>query len=110
MLKQHEVAHVRYTKNKQVDDVLSVGSVTDRTIIPTFVPPQNIKAIDVSDMCELEQEGVCALLKEYSEYYNTMAKTIFSFNDWLEHTHQIDHSDIKWRTFKLEGLKEVEDE
>ena len=110
MLKQHEITHVRYTKNKQVDDILSVGSVTDRTIIPTFVPPTNIRAIDVSDMCELEQEGVRALLEEYTDYYNTIAKTIFNFNDWLEHTQQIDPSVLKWRTFKSEGLEVIDDE
>ena len=100
VLKQSEVANIRYTKKND-------GEVTERTVIPTFVPHPNIKAIDVTGLPLKEQQAVAWLYSEYTKYYQAAAKTLFSFEDWLSHTQAGAHAaeDLKWRTFVLENTE-----
>lgn len=88
----------------QKDD--SDSLITERSVIPTFVPRPNVKALDVTDMDPNDQAEMERLYSEYSEYKTQIEQTIFSFEDWLEHTQQ-SGPDVKWRTFKMDGIKSV---
>lgn len=80
------------------------GEVTDRVVIPTFIPKPNMKALDVTDLPVEGQEQLATLYTEYSEYYELAAKQLFSFEDWLTHTQGEDATfELKWRTFVLEN-------
>lgn len=100
MLKQSTLAQIRYTKK-------STGEVTERTVIPTFVPLPNIKALDVTGEPLKEQQALAWLYSEYTKYYQAAAKTLFSFEDWLSHTQAGANAaeDLKWRTFVLENTE-----
>ncbi len=100
MLKQSTLAQIRYTKK-------STGEVTERTVIPTFVPLPNIKAIDVTDMEASGRQYMAELYGEYTEYYKAAAKTLFTFEDWLSHTQgeTAIADSLKWRTFVLENTE-----
>jgi hypothetical protein len=102
-----QLTKVKYTK-KDANGV--PGDITVRTIIPTFVPLPNMKALDVTDLSPEEQRDMESLYQEYSEYYTTAAKTLFSFEDWLSHTQgEAELSDgLKWRTFILENTEIVD--
>jgi len=100
MLKQHELQKIRYSK---IDERVGV-QFTERDIIPTFVPQPNIKAIDVTDLDEGKQLEVQALLTEYSEYVKDFQKTMFKFEDWVQHTKDV-YIEPKWRTFKTANTK-----
>lgn len=106
MLVRHKATDVKYTKDIGGSGELPRFEHTDRTIIPTYIPAPNIKAIDVTDMSEEQIALLESRLAEYAEYYETAVKTIFSFNTWLEHTHQELADDLKWRTFKQSNLTE----
>lgn len=95
-----ELTRVRYTKK-------DASEVSDRVIIPTFVPLPNMKALDVTDLSPEEQRDMESLYQEYSEYYTTAAKTLFSFEDWLSHTQgeAALTETLKWRTFVLENTE-----
>ena len=96
-LPQHKAVNVKYTKpvNGRLEE-------TKRTIIPTFVPPANIKAIDVTGLSVDEIAALEGRLAEYSAYYRAAASTIFSFDDWLEQSYQ--ETGAKWRTFNQDNL------
>lgn len=100
VLKQSTLADIRYTKK-------GTGEVTERTVIPTFVPLPNIKALDVTDLEPDQRRSLAFLYSEYTEYYQAAAKALFSFEDWLSHTQAYagaaDH--LKWRTFVLENTE-----
>lgn len=97
------------TKNKleTVEYTKANKETSERVIIPTYIPQPNIKALDVTELTEDRREDVLEMVQEYSDYVAQQQKTIFSFEDWLEHSKQIDSTDVKWRTFKLDGLKIV---
>lgn len=100
MLKAGNIHHIRYTKP-------STGEVTERYIVPSFVPPANVKAIDVTDMESSERDDLCELLVKYTDYVKEKSKSIFSFEDYVSHqTNQI--ITPKWRTFKNSGLKQLD--
>ena len=105
MLKQHEAADISYSKDVGGSGQLKRFEHTDRKIIPTFIPPENIKAIDVTGMSDGDVTRLECRLAEYAEYYKVAVKTIYSFNDWMEHTQQ-EYADLKWRTFKQSGITE----
>jgi len=96
---QSKATKVEYTK--------ASGEVSERVIIPTFVPSKNVKALDVTTLSESDQKELEALLAQYAEYYELMQSRIYSFGDWLEQTSPAtDKSLLKWRTFKLDNLVE----
>lgn len=100
-MESKEVLRISYTKNLHED---KEGEVTERYVIPTFVPQPNMKAIDVTDLSQEKRKQLSQLYAEYSEYYKRMASTIFTFEDWLAHTQNIDFTP-KWRTFKMSNVK-----
>lgn len=82
---------------------------TIRAIIPAFVPLPNMKALDVTDLPLDEQQQLAALFKEYTEYYEAVVMSLFSFEDWLSHTQGDDTQfQTKWRTFALEHTEIVD--
>lgn len=101
-LQEHEILQVSYTNAK--------GEPSNRHIIPTRVPEDFIKAVDVSDLDSNKREAMQLLLKEYSKYVNQSLETIHSFEDWFEVTvGQPIEMDVKWRTFKLDKLDLIEE-
>ncbi len=96
-LKVNRLAHIQYTKVDMDGDI----ETTHRVIVPTYVPSENIKALDVSDLKPLEAMELRMLMEEYTTYVESKTKTIFNFEDWLDHTGQKSY-DLKWRTFKPE--------
>ena len=104
MLKPLELQNIRYTKINESSGSLDRFETTERTIIPTFVPKPNIKAIDVTDLPEDERTELQTLLNEYNEYVQERHKAVFSFEDWASHSKNKDVS-VKWRTFKLNNTE-----
>ena len=98
----HEAVDVTYTKMVGGSGQLNRIASSVRTIIPTIIPPANIKALDVTGLTEAEISALEIQLAEYAEYYNAVANTIFSFDDWRELTYQ--QTGAKWRTFNKDGL------
>ena len=83
----------------------SKGEVSERTIIPTTVPKQTMKAIDVGELSPAQREEMQALYKEYAQYYEDFIANAFNFETWCEHAKQI-HISPKWRAFKLSNIKD----
>lgn len=103
MFKPFEITRIEYTRK----DHTNGGK---RTIIPTFIPTQAMKAVDVTGLSEEEQKEVLSLLKEYSAYYEAAMQRVFSFEDWLTHTTGMSESslpEVKWRTFLLDSTKAI---
>lgn len=76
---------------------------SDRVIIPTFVPNDVVRAIDVTDLDAAERQAMANLYEAYKQYREAAAATLFNFETWVEHQtgKQID---VKWRAFKVSGL------
>lgn len=104
MLKERDIQKIQYTKSNSDSGTMNRFEVTERVIIPTFVPKPNIKAIDVTDLSDDKCQNVQQLLNEYNEYVREQTKKIFKFEDWVSHTKNEDVS-VKWRTFKVENIK-----
>lgn len=104
-MKSTKLTHILYEKATDLGG--RRGEVTERYIIPTFVPQSNIKALDVTDLPEEKQKEMQAAYVEYTEYYKQAASTLFTFEDWLAHTRYDEKlkTALKWRTFKLENVK-----
>lgn len=104
-MKSNELLHIQYEKSTKAGSG-EIGEITERYVIPTFIPAPNIKALDVTSLSEDERTDVATKYAAYSEYYRTQAKTIFKFEDWLAHTNssEIATDDLKWRTFKLDNV------
>ncbi len=104
-MKSNELTHIQYEKATDLGSG-SKGEITERYVIPTFVPQPNMKALDVTELTEAEREEMAALFSEYSEYYKQQAKNIFTFEDWLSHTRGDDTDvEIKWRTFRMANVE-----
>jgi hypothetical protein len=101
MLTSHKPCTIRYTKTS--------GETTVRTIIPTFVPPQNIKAVDVTELSADDAKKMESLVREYyDDYIESRKATTFTFEDWLSATGSSDvATKVKWRTFKLDNIEEA---
>lgn len=107
-LQSNKVTHIQYEKLTKDG---STGEITERYVIPTFVPLPNVKALDVTDLSEDERAYVEETYAEYSEYVATQMKTIATFENWLEQSRQdVDTpSKIKWRTFRTSNIQLLED-
>ena len=97
-LKVGAVQKIRYSKFEKIGE-MDCCSTSERYIVPTFLPTENIKAIDVTNLSDDERATLIEQLNEYSEYVGTQRKAMFSFEDWVEHTTNYERS-VKWRTFK----------
>lgn len=106
-MKANEITHIQYKKATDLGNG-NKGEITERYVIPTFVPHPNIKAIDVTDLSKEDQNQLKELYSEYTEYYRRAAMTIFSFEDWLSHTQDGGEDvskKVKWRTFKMDNVE-----
>lgn len=111
MLKATELTHIRYEKATSLGSG-SKGEVTERYVIPTFVPKPNIKALDVTELDDDQREQMQCLYAEYQQYYQQKLSTIFTFEDWISHTQDAGkdiQSQIKWRTFRTENVDVLSD-
>lgn len=103
-LKLNHLSHIRYTRTTDLGGVK--GEKTDRVVIPTYIPGDAVKALDVSHLKEQEAFEIQRLHDDYVSYVEGKMKTIFSFEDWIDHT-QTKTVDLKYRTFKSENLEVV---
>lgn len=99
-LNESEITSIVYTSAAD-------GNTSARTIIPTSVPVlvDSIRAIDVSELTEAEQQTTASLVAEYKQYTKDYFKAMFKFEDWVEHSTGNSISP-KWRTFKVSGIKQ----
>lgn len=105
MLKNHKAVDITYSKPVGGSGELRRFERTDRTIIPTQLPSNNFKALDVSELNEAEISDMERQLTEYASYYDAIVNTIFSFEDWLSITYGDDaDTKVKWRTFDKNGI------
>jgi hypothetical protein len=105
-MKTNKLTHIEYEKATDLGDG-NRGEITERYVIPTFVPSPNVKALDVTMLSPKQREEMESLFAEYKEYYQQIASTIFTFEDWISHTQGESDlvSKIKWRTFRLDNVK-----
>jgi len=104
----NRLAHVRYTRTTDISGCK--GEVTDRVILPTYIPGDSIKALDVSSVPELEALKLQSDHDDYLEYVQNKMSTIFSFEDWLSHTKGKNVHDLKYRTFKVDSINVIKSE
>lgn len=95
-----KIVKLTYTNDKQ--------ETSDRVVIPTLVPKQNVTTIDVTTLTEEQQQEMSQLYTEYSEYYRDHMSKAFNFETWVEHTTSKNITP-KWRALKLSNIK-LEDE
>jgi len=101
-LKENQLESISYHKTEVLGKQVIHGEVTHRVVIPTYVPSPknlNVKAIDVTDLSEEQREEMLTAWNEYQEYLEQQRRTLFAFDDFIEHTGR-ELPDIKWRTFK----------
>ena len=104
-MKANTLTHIKYKKATNHGGGRQ-GEITERYVIPTFVPQANMKAIDVTDLSDEEREELREMYEEYTEYYRQAVQALFSFEDWVSHTRGEDAKPSpKWRTFKLENVE-----
>jgi hypothetical protein len=108
-LKQNHLAHVRYTKTTNYGSGHK-GEVTERVILPTYIPGDAVKALDLSHLSESEALEIQALAKGYAEYVEAKMNTVFNFEDWIAHTTGGTVPELKHRTFKLHTLEVIKSE
>lgn len=110
MLKEGTQVKICYHKElcPAIDDKEAIHEVTDRVIIPTRVPkPEtNVKALDVTSLNIKEREQLEEAWGEYREYIANQMRTLFTFEDFIEHTSK-PISSLKWRTFKSNNIQEI---
>jgi hypothetical protein len=80
------------------------GEVTTRTIIPTSLPTDLVRAIDITELPLAEREQLLTLYTEYRQYVEAFKANMFNFDTWIEHT-QGKAIAPKWRSFKSSGLR-----
>lgn len=80
------------------------GERTTRVIIPTSVPKDTVRAIDVDSLSPDERTKMLELYAEYREYTQEHINRMFNFETWVEHT-KGETVQPKWRAFKVSGLK-----
>lgn len=105
-MKKSKLTEISYTRTTDIGG--TKGEVTHRYIIPTTLPINNIKALDVTELPSDDMLLLERLYQEYTEYVEQQLSTMFDFNDWVQHTQNIDiSSKIKWRTFSPSSTQEI---
>lgn len=106
MLKVSELSKIRYTKKTKTGE-----EVTERVILPTFVPApkhKNVKAIDVSQFKQQLQEELAGLMKTYHEYLEEKRKSTLTFEEFVDEYRNMKIGEkLKWRSFKPSQLEEL---
>jgi hypothetical protein len=82
------------------------GEKSTRDILPLYAPNENIKGIDVTSLDQQDRDSIVECRKQYKEYVNNHMATMFSFDDWAEHS-GIKLPKIDYRTFNINRLKVV---
>lgn len=80
------------------------GETSARVIIPTKVPTDLIKAIDLSELDPAERARMANLHEEYRQYVAAQLKTLLTFENWVDHSYN-EEIKPKWRSFKVSGLR-----
>lgn len=105
MLENHKAVDITYNKRVGGSGELKRFEITDRTIIPTHLPTDSFKALDVTGLTESDVSVMEKQLAEYAEYYEAVVNTVFSFEDWISLTYgEGADENVKWRTFNKEGI------
>lgn len=105
MLKNHEAVDITYSKPVGESGEINRFETSDRTIIPTRLPTNNFKALEVTGLTESEVSDMERQLAEYASYYEAIVGTIFSFEDWISLTYGEGADEkVKWRTFNKDGI------
>jgi hypothetical protein len=102
-LKKNNPAKIRYPKKTPLGE-----DMVEREIIPTRFPTRDslvVKAIDVTGMPEAERNQVLSLVKEYSDYLEAKNKTVFSFEDFVQHTCNDKAPRVAWKSFLTDKLE-----
>lgn len=99
-LKKSQVAQITYEKDSKG------GEPTSRTVIPTYVPGDFVRAVDITELSQEQQDKMVDLYQQYQRYCDMFMSTMFNFETWLEHTRNT-YIKPKWRTFKPDKLKIV---
>lgn len=84
----------------------SKKETSTRDVIPTFVPRQNVKTIDVTDLNEEQAMKMRELFEEYAKYYDDFVANAFNFETWCEHSKGI-FITPKWRAFKVANILDI---
>lgn len=100
MIKRFKPTQIKYVK----DD----GTETIRTIVSFTEVPENVKALDVSNMSESDRANILELVGEYQNYIQNHISTAFSFENWVQHTTGKSLNELKWRTFKIKNIQPIE--
>ena len=98
-MRKNELTTIRYTKVINESSKGDGVEETQRYIIPTTLPGNNIKALDVTDLPNEQRTQIAEYHIEYARYLSNHMKQAFSFEDWLSHSKGVDFTP-KWRTFK----------
>lgn len=101
-MQPNKVTKIQYSKQKEGHQLVKR---TVRTIIPTVIP-ENIHAIDVTELDDERQQEMSELYEEYAAYMNTHMKLAFSFENWLSHSKSVEFTP-KWRTFRPDQTEEI---
>jgi len=101
----HKAVDITYNKPIGGSGELQRFEHSDRTIIPTRIPTNNIKALDVTGLNEDEVKELEVRVAEYAQYREAILAASFSFEDWSEITYgPATNGNIKWRTFDKDGI------
>ena len=96
MLTESTLTNISYQSDRD-------GKKSDRAIVPVSVPKDTVRAIDVSELSAAQQTEMVRLVSEYKQYMDTIFKSAFTFENWVEHTY---HETVipKWRSFKTANI------
>ena len=76
-----------------------------RVIIPTHLPTNVVKALDVSTLDQDQRDNLAIMTSEYSEYVDRIFSSMYTFEEWIEQSHpDFNVSDIKWVSFEQNTL------
>lgn len=96
-LAEHQITTVVYENE-------SKSETTTRVVIPTSVPKEVVRVIDVDDLTPPEREHMLSLYSDYREYTKAYLGGMYNFETWAEHAKN-EKITPKWRAFKTSGLK-----
>lgn len=80
------------------------GETSARVIIPTHVPKDLIKAIDLSETDPVQRAEIANRYEEYKQYVAAQLKNMMTFEGWVSHSYNEEYK-LKWRSFKVSGLR-----
>jgi hypothetical protein len=97
IINEAELTSIVYTSESKKE-------TTTRVIVPVTVPKDSIRAIDVSNLTDEEQQSMVKLVAEYKSYLDIAIASTYKFEDWAEHTKGV-VIHPNWRTFKVSNIQ-----